>query len=462
MTKYLRGGLLLLWGWLLSCEMGWAQNQAVYLNDVSFVLGPGNNRSYLRETMQAFYDQHHLRLALTLVTETSSYQTAARHAESSFLAQSSPGLAITTFHEYPAKDYRRHQVQVNEALAQRLPLATAQHVVEQWLNYYHDALPPDAMQQGFSLVLHKLGEYLQALPPAESVPTITFARSRAPGASPLGLDAFSYPALASEYEEQTIHQEDYPVAWKALPSGQPESVLAQVDEGVSFPPGVAFKQNGHAIPWQPTSQNHRQQLTLTGQAHQQEGSVEVYASSEEEAELVGKLNTISYDVLPKKLVLIGLDDAILENYLVDAGQAVQAIYAQAGVQLSVETQLFSTAWGNREVALADQTSGLLSNYPPELKRVIKDYSKEHEAEKETAYVFVAGKSSTGKRGYMPKKRPYGFVYVDAHAYQPLAPTIAHELGHGWYSLRLPGAGTARPAHPGLPPGRRRKWRPGGE
>ena len=226
------------------------------------------------------------------------------------------------------------------------------------------------------------------------------------------------------------------MAWKALLSGQATSVLAQVDEGVSFPPGLVFKQNDNTIATQPTSQNHQQQLNLTGQMHEEEGSVEVYASEEEEAELVGKLKTISYDALYQKLVLVVLDNVMDDApYLARLSREVPAIFAQAGVSLTVESQEFDTEWGDRDVPLEDETTGLLSNYPDQLKRVIKDYRKEHEEEKETAYIFLAGGSSTGKLGYMPKKRAYGFVYLHEHdSGEPVAKTIAHELGHGLFRL----------------------------
>ena len=177
---------------------------------------------------------------------------------------------------------------------------------------------------------------------------------------------------------------------------------------------------------------------LTGQMPEEEGYVEVYASREEDAdtELVGKLNTISYDALYQKLVLIVLD-GVMEDppYLARISQEVQAIFAQAGVTLTVESQEFDTGWADRDVPLQDETSGMLSNYPDELKRVIKDYCKEHEEEKQTAYIFLAGSSSAGKLGYMPKKRPYGFVYLHEHDYgEPVAKTIAHELGHGLFRL----------------------------
>ena len=438
MTKYLRRGGLVLISWLLSYGLSGAQDQAVSLNDMAFVFGTGESRGFLKEAMHAFYEKHQVRLAFTLLEETSVYQSNARLDEGDLLRQPSPCLTITTWHDDRTLYYRRHEVQLNDALAQRLPEATARQIVGEWLPYYADLPPQSSMQMGMELVLLRLGEYLDALPPPDVVPTITFANGAGTAPQPsLGLDEFTHEAHRSLYEQVTIREADYPVAWKVLPSGQSTSVRAQVDQALSFPPGVVFKQNGNVVAAQPTSENHRQQVTLIGQTHEQEGVVEVYASGDEEAELVGQLNTISYDVLPRKLVLIVLDDVVNDPpYLASLSQTLQAIYAQAGVRLTVETQTFTTGWGNREVPLNDETSGLLSNYPTDLKRVIKDYRKEHQEEPETAYLFLAGYSQTGKRGYMPKKRPYGFVYLRQHANAAaVAKTVAHELGHGLFRLR---------------------------
>ena len=425
-------------GWLLSYGMSWGQDQAIFLSDMAFVFGAGEARTYLREEMQAFSDQHHVRLAFTLLPESSPPMKSmpaawmkATYSNSLPLAWLSlPGTARTN-------TTRRHQVQINDALAQRLPPATAEQIVNEWLTYYDNLPPQSGMQMGFELVIRKLGDYLQALPPPEVVPTITFANEEAVGSRPpLGLDAFTYEVHRSQYDQETVNEEPYPVAWKALLSGQTTSVLAQIDEGVSFPPGLAFKQNGNAIATQPATENHQQQLTLTGQMNEQEGDVEVYASSEENAELVGKLRTISYDALYQKLVLVVLDDVMDDApYLARLSRELPAILAQAGVSLTVESQELDTEWGDRDVPLEDETSGLLSNYPDQLKRVIKDYRKEHEEEKETAYIFLAGSSRTGKLGYMPKKRAYGFVYLHEHDNEePVEKTIAHELGHGLFRL----------------------------
>ena len=432
---------LLLIGSLLSCQVSWAQDSSAKLADFNLVLGaePYSTRDYLLAEMDSFTTTHQLQLLITLLDQEDVYAAYARQDEDALLAQTAPALVITTWHQGEGKYYQRCEVQLNKALATRLPQATARQLVEEMLNYYGkgDMMAQDAMNSGLTVALLKLSEYLNALPPPEAVPTITFANASAVGNQPaLGLDALTEQVYQDHYEQVRINEEPYPVAWKALPSGGTTSVLAEVEKGVSFPPGVVFRQNGNTLSSQPATQNHQQQLTLTGQMHEQEGSLEVYASREEDAQLVGKLKTISYDVLYKKLVLVVLDDVTSDMlYLDRVSRAVQAIFAQAGVSLTIEIQKFDTEWVDRDVPLEDETTGMLSNYPKELKRVIKDYRQEHEQEAETAYIFLAGSSSTGKLGYMPKKRPYGFVYLNAHYYaEEVAKTIAHELGHGLFRL----------------------------
>ncbi len=446
--KHRWGWMLLLLASLLRGTLGWAQSSEAVVNDLAFVLGgpalvgQTNSRSMVQDSLTAFTGRHRLYLLLNVLAEEQLYQDEAQRQADQLLQQTAPTLVITTWHEFDTKTLRRTQVQVNEALAARLSQATAEQIVTEWLAYWSDNTPiaEDALREGLLLALFKLDAYLNALPPAGQVPTITFANPVATTSAPptLGLDAQRYPAHQGNYAQTEIKQADYPVAWKALPSGAPTTVLAQVDKEISFPAGLVFRQNDSSVPAQPGSELHQQQLTLTGQAHQQEGSLEVYASGDEDAELVGKLSTISYDVLPKNLVLISLDEAIVHDdaEMQQEVEDVKRIFAQANVQLEVITEGFRTDWGNRDVPLEDETSGMLSNYPKQLKQVIKDYRKTHEGEKETAYIFLAGESSSGRKGYMPKKRNYGFVFVHQHeARESLARTIAHELGHGWFNLK---------------------------
>ncbi len=71
-----------------------------------------------------------------------------------------------------------------------------------------------------------------------------------------------------------------------------------------------------------------------------------------------------------------------------------------------------------------------------MRQVIKAYSKAHDTDKETAYIFIYPKPKSGesKLGYMPKKRSYGFVFSQFRSRTQIAQAIAHELGHGLFRL----------------------------
>ncbi len=77
------------------------------------------------------------------------------------------------------------------------------------------------------------------------------------------------------------------------------------------------------------------------------------------------------------------------------------------------------------------SSGLLSNYPPDLRdwvngvQDIADYDKDE-------YYLVYGLSTSEQLGYMPRARNIGFIFSGA---SNLGETSAHELGHGIFHLR---------------------------
>ncbi len=244
--NYRRSRWLLLSLALLFSRLGWAQQTEMPLNDVAFVLGEAEeySRTTVLDSLLSFNQRHALRVLLyTLSEESSLYQVNAREEQTQLLQQAVPTLVITTWHRGDTKAHSRIQVQVNDALATRLPPATAEQIVTEWLTYWSDNTPiaKDALREGLLLALFKLDAYLNALPPVGKAPTITFANPKTNTAAPpsLGLDPLRYPAHQGNYKQIKVNQADYPVAWKALPSGTPTTVLAQWRKGCLFPPGWA-------------------------------------------------------------------------------------------------------------------------------------------------------------------------------------------------------------------------------
>lgn len=91
----------------------------------------------------------------------------------------------------------------------------------------------------------------------------------------------------------------------------------------------------------------------------------------------------------------------------------------------------------------DGSSGLLSNYTTDMKTVINTHG---ELQPDTYYLFVIDKPASGsKLGYMPRAKKVGFIFAEPHgsnaeqangdAAAPIINTMAHELGHGVFTLK---------------------------
>ena len=445
--KYARRGqvgvvLLLLSGLLLlSSTLSQAQVPKHFSTDLVDIAGaiPPHAEPEIKQALNTLTTTHAFRLPLLTYYHGSIFAQTLPGNVRSFLKADDPALLLVVFTEPSNLNYHHCEVAVTEALQDQLSPQMAHHLFDQEMQRWAETRPDQqsALRLGILDGLQALNDYLSGLPAPDSIPTITFANPKEATATlPAGLDAFTHEAHRGNYEPLEINEEPYPVAWKALPSHQSNTVMAQVAEGVTFPPGVIFKQNDNLIPTQPAAQTHQRQVNLIGQGDEQEGSVAVYANDSEEAERVGQLNTVSYDVLPRKLVLVPLDGEYDHRELWPMLERVARIYQQAAVHLEVAIAepVMMEGW-ERDHVLDDVTTGLLSNYTKEMRQVIRAFRRQQETDPETAYIFLDYQSKSGKRGYMPKKRQYGFVFDEPHRnYWELSTTIAHELGHGLFRL----------------------------
>ncbi len=111
---------------------------------------------------------------------------------------------------------------------------------------------------------------------------------------------------------------------------------------------------------------------------------------------------------------------------------LKKIYDPVGITFEVAVKtwdpILDSEW---PVNIQVESSGLLSNYPPDLRDWVNgvqdlvDYDKDE-------YYLVFGLSSGTLEGYMPRARNIGFIFSGA---VDLSETVAHELGHGVFHLR---------------------------
>jgi hypothetical protein len=268
----------------------------------------------------------------------------------------------------------------------------------------------------------------------------------AAGNQRFGFDAYpeEHAALAGNYEQTEIQGETYQIPWKSVRSGEVDPVRLVLTSDTLDVNNLRFAyESGQAISLTGNEETGYI-LNLSASGHEQLMPVLAYhtAEEEEEGELVGKLNLISYNGLTKKVVLVPVNGA--KGFLPNAAalsQQINRIFgpAAANWEVSIHEGYEATEWDRNESgSLDDGFTGLLSNYTREMRRLVKAFMAENEEDEEAFYLFLLDQSESGsKLGYMPRKQRYGFIFTGHSQHQSetaLVKTIGHELGHGAFRL----------------------------
>jgi hypothetical protein len=240
-------------------------------------------------------------------------------------------------------------------------------------------------------------------------------------------------------------EENQPIAWKSVASGQTDPLLVQLMSGADslHLDSISFYSDYGKLSAQSISEEDRKQLTVTGRTHQStEGILASLTQTDSSGQVieqtVGKVNVISYERLEKKVVLVPLSVERSRSDAVTLENRLNEIYAPAIMEWSVTVaEPLTTGWDlDEDEKLDDGESGLFTNYTREMKAAIQAL-EQRGTEQETFYVFLAGqaKSSSDKLGYMPRKRRFGFIFSPVQKDpEKLAHTLAHELAHGAFRL----------------------------
>ena len=150
-------------------------------------------------------------------------------------------------------------------------------------------------------------------------------------------------------------------------------------------------------------------------------------------QVLGKLSVVTYDEIVKDLVIVPING---NKYPYNEGALrtqLNKIYGQAVVKWNI------TFAQNFDVPgidpFDDGGSGLLSNYSPDMRKVVNAYKAN--VQRNTYYLFlVKNPKSTTLAGFMPRSKSVGFIFLDKNgSEEAMARTIAHELGHGAFQLR---------------------------
>lgn len=241
----------------------------------------------------------------------------------------------------------------------------------------------------------------------------------------------------------------YIAPWKLVPSGENDIVMAKYDglknidlnkvRFVSEPNSAALpaKLNETEMTW-----------TISLRSVSPGTSYDVYALYE--GEVIGKLRVVSYDKQLHKVTLVPINEVKLDKVAIE--QELNTIYNPVGIQFTVDVD--ESMRGNYDWEVDSEKDSLLSTagksflgYDKELKESTEmlNLQKAYQQVAGTldgAYLFVLNGATglegqkDGLLGEMPRKSRFGYIFAgNSPNTETLSHTIAHELGHGIFTLQ---------------------------
>ena len=272
----------------------------------------------------------------------------------------------------------------------------------------------------------------------------------APVSQNYGYDAYENAILSGNYDNVSIKGKQYHVPWKSVAVQKPESVVAIVRlKEKDKPAGAKLKfitTTGQEAKQVTRADDTTYHVVLPPVTSEGEfGLLATYSyKNEEDKEITvnaGQANITGYTTNPQKVVIVPVNGNKAGLTATGLKKALDEIYKQAATTWNVE--IYN---GNLQVKsvyaddgkLDDGETGFLSNYTEEMNEVIETFKDRPgvDIDKNTCYLFLVdkAKSGPGKCGFMPLKRPFGFIFTDSRCSNNISHTIAHELGHGPFRL----------------------------
>ncbi|WP_346824763.1 hypothetical protein, partial [Rapidithrix thailandica] len=267
-----------------------------------------------------------------------------------------------------------------------------------------------------------------------------YVKFKAPPPNPAlpqyGFDAYEHPSQQRHYEQIVLEEVPYFVPWKSVATGRTDQVLALLSGDTSRFEQVQWK---GVMQTTPGLKDGQLQLTVQGTGHEEESEVLAYRKEGEEEVPLGKLNVISYDQEYRKLYLVSVNGTSYPYNYPSLQDSLNRIFSQAVVRWelgplqSLEVPEVDFVNGSFD----DGSSGLLSNYTPDMRKVVRAFRKaKPHFDKDALYIFLVRNSASDKEGFMPRKQRYGFLFADQFSSQSgFVKTLAHELGHGAFRLK---------------------------
>ena len=221
---------------------------------------------------------------------------------------------------------------------------------------------------------------------------------------------------------------DYIAPWKLVPTGEQDVVAARYEGKKAIDLSrvrFATSPNSPALP----AELHEESKTWTLKlpAADAQSSYDVYAIYE--GQVIGKLRVVSYPKQSYRVRLVSVNGQRVGD-VSELSQHLNNIYQQVGVEFRLsETDSFQAELSNGHIR-------------QDLKKLRDSYEEQHPLGKDEVCVFVLSSelSKSSKledvEGLMPRKSRFGYIFTgNSPNGKSLARTLAHELGHGLFTLQ---------------------------
>ena len=242
----------------------------------------------------------------------------------------------------------------------------------------------------------------------------------------------------------------YPIH-KAVVSGETDEFIADIDisnENIAIGDLIFKTVSGNALETRIEGTN-QVIITLTGvNSYRSEEALVTYLDEDDTYKIAASffIHHIKKQD-PVDVVIVSVNGTAQLNNI---EQELNSIYGKAGAQFRVNTaslNLIPSDWDdNKNVKLDYDGSGLLSDYPQELKNIQQKYKSDNPNWNAKAYhLFLLPTDMALTKplsGFMPKTRQWGYIFNahqnDALENKPSQNLVAaHELGHGVFKLPHP-------------------------
>lgn len=272
-------------------------------------------------------------------------------------------------------------------------------------------------------------------------PSLSFANT---ADSRYGIDIQKVDALKKNYEELVA---DYFVSFKAVAVGTTEPVAATLIKTSVDLGKIKFDQDNNAV----SATVKDGSITLYATAKATGDNPPIFArttdATAKKETVVGKLNVTGYNPENLKLHIIPVNGTTVPTTAADIEKQLNIIYSQAIVSWTVAMDANLKVEG-LATPFDNGSSGALSTYTGDMKTVIKTFLNNTKLENDNYYLFLVPQgTNTDETGYMPRSKQCGFIFGPEPSEGPPTPgtqsptpntqllrTIAHELGHGAFTL----------------------------